>query len=70
MNSDAMPVLTVAVSPGGLDDQVLAVVDRKPPRAWFVALACTSTAMLVGLALMGYTVATGIGIWGNNIPVA
>jgi len=78
VNSEAMlpeilrtpPVLTGAVSPGSLDDQVLAAVDRKPPRAWFVAFACTSAVMLVGMALMGYTVATGIGVWGNNIPVA
>ena len=64
------PVLTGKVTPGSLDDQVLAAVDRKPPRAWFVALACTSTVMLVGFAMMGYTLATGIGVWGNNIPVA
>jgi molybdopterin-containing oxidoreductase family membrane subunit len=64
------PVLTGSVSPGTLDDQVLGVVDRTPPRAWFVALAVTSTVMLLGFALMGYTVATGIGVWGNNMPVA
>ena len=64
------PVLTGAVSPGSLDDEVLSAVDRKPPRAWFVAIACTSIAMLVGFAFMGYTLATGIGVWGNNIPVA
>ncbi len=64
------PVLDGQVSPGSLDDQVLAPVEHKPPRAWFVAFACTSTLMLVGLVLMGYTVATGIGVWGNNIPVA
>jgi hypothetical protein len=32
------PVLTRPVGPGDLDDQVLAAVERKPPRAWFVAL--------------------------------
>jgi len=64
------PVLDGPVSPGSLDDQVLAPVERRPPRAWFIAFACTSTVMLMGLILMGYTVATGIGVWGNNIPVA
>ena len=49
---------------------MLAHVDRKPPLAWFVAFALTSTVMLVGIALIGYTIATGIGVWGNNIPVA
>ncbi len=84
MNSDAVsvpdemlprilrtqPVVAGKVSPGSLDDQVLTVVERKPPRAWFIAFACTSTLMLVGVVLMGYTVAMGIGVWGNNIPVA
>jgi molybdopterin-containing oxidoreductase family membrane subunit len=27
-------------------------------------------ATLTGLSLIGYTIATGIGVWGNNIPVA
>jgi molybdopterin-containing oxidoreductase family membrane subunit len=27
-------------------------------------------ATLIGMAAMGYTMATGIGVWGNNIPVA
>ena len=64
------PVVIGSVSPGNLDDLVLAPVERRPPRAWFIAFACTSTVMLVGLILMGYTIATGIGVWGNNIPVA
>jgi Ni/Fe-hydrogenase subunit HybB-like protein len=63
------PVLKGHVSIGGLDDQVLAPVTIRPPLAWFVAFAITSTAMLVGFSLIGYTVATGIGVWGNNIPV-
>jgi molybdopterin-containing oxidoreductase family membrane subunit len=49
---------------------VLAVAGRKPPHAWFVAFACSVTVMLMGFSLMGYTVYTGIGVWGNNIPVA
>jgi Ni/Fe-hydrogenase subunit HybB-like protein len=64
------PVLTGTVTPGSLDDEVLSATERKPPRAWFVAIACTSAVMLFGLSLMAYTVATGIGVWGNNIPVA
>jgi Ni/Fe-hydrogenase subunit HybB-like protein len=63
------PVIKGHVSLGALDDQVLAPVTVRPPLAWFVAFAITSTAMLVGLSLIGYTIATGIGVWGNNIPV-
>jgi Ni/Fe-hydrogenase subunit HybB-like protein len=66
----APPVLTRTMSLGDLDDQVLAQVGTRPPLAWFVAFAITSTAMLLGIALIGYTIATGIGVWGNNIPAA
>lgn len=64
------PVLEGAVTPGGMDDQVLHHVEIKPPRAWFVAFAITSAVMVIGFILIGYTIAVGIGVWGNNIPVA
>jgi Ni/Fe-hydrogenase subunit HybB-like protein len=57
------------VTPGGLDDQVLAHPAMKPPRAWFIAFGFTSALMLAGFSLIGYTLATGIGVWGNNHPV-
>jgi len=63
------PILIGSISPGELDDQVLSHVYRKPPKAWFIAFACTSTALLIGLSMIGYTLAVGIGAWGNNIPV-
>src|SRR5512137_921235 len=64
------PVIHGSMSSGALDDQILAPVTTKPPLVWFVAIAITSTAMLIGMGLIGYTIATGIGVWGNNIPVA
>jgi len=64
------PVLIGPIRPGGVDDQVLGHVFEKPPRAWFIAFACTSAALLIGLAMIGYTLAVGIGAWGNNMPVA
>jgi molybdopterin-containing oxidoreductase family membrane subunit len=63
------PALTQGlVTPGGLDDQVLAHTETMPPRAWFIALAFTGTLMSIGFGLIGYTIATGIGVWGNNSP--
>ena len=67
---NAPPVIHGPVSFGLLDDQILTQVALKPPRAWFVAFGITSIATLVGMILIGYTMATGIGVWGNNIPVA
>ena len=64
------PVLTGQVSSGSLDDQVHSPIERKPPKAWFVAFAITSVFALIGVVCIGYTVAVGIGVWGNNVPVA
>ncbi len=64
-----IPLLEGSVTSGSLDDQVLGVTDRKPPRRWFVAMAFTSTLMLLGFGFIGYTIYTGIGVWGNNSPV-
>jgi molybdopterin-containing oxidoreductase family membrane subunit len=57
------------VTPGGLDDQVLAYPERRPPRAWFLAFAFTGALATLGLALIGYSVYQGTGVWGNNSPV-
>ncbi len=66
----APPVLVGNLSLGSLDDQVHSHVFTRPPRAWFIAFAIASSALLIGLALIGYTFWLGIGAWGNNVPVA
>jgi Ni/Fe-hydrogenase subunit HybB-like protein len=64
------PVIAGAISPGALDDQVFHQLECKPSKAWFAALAISLMAFFLGIALIGYTFATGIGVWGNNIPAA
>jgi Ni/Fe-hydrogenase subunit HybB-like protein len=63
-------VIEGTINPGTLDDQIFGQIASKPSKSWFVALAISLSVMFIGLALIGYTVATGIGVWGNNIPVA
>ena len=63
------PLTVGEVTPGRLDDQILAFPARVPPRKWFFALACTASVMTMGLLLVGYTFYMGIGVWGNNSPV-
>src|SRR3972149_5435126 len=41
----------------------------KTPKAWFVAFAICSALTAYFFLLIGYLIATGIGIWGNNSPV-
>lgn len=62
------PLVEGPVTPGSLDDQVLALVGRRPPRSWFAALAVTASCAVLGFALIGYTMYRGIGVWGNNSP--
>ncbi|MGE5648187.1 MAG: NrfD/PsrC family molybdoenzyme membrane anchor subunit [Acidobacteriota bacterium] len=50
-------------------EKVAGIAERKTPRAWYIAIACTGTLALVLLAMLGYLVFTGIGVWGNNSPV-
>jgi Ni/Fe-hydrogenase subunit HybB-like protein len=51
-------------------DKVTDLATRQTPRAWYVAFACS----LALLSLLGVTVVylltTGVGVWGNNQPVA
>jgi len=63
------PLVIGEVTPGVLDDQVLSHTETRPPLKWFVAVTFTSMIATLGLALLGYTVYQGIGIWGNNRPV-
>ncbi|MBI4913919.1 MAG: polysulfide reductase NrfD [Acidobacteria bacterium] len=64
------PALTEGlVTAGGLDDQVLAFPETRPPKQWYIALAITLSALGIGLGCIGYTFFKGIGAWGNNSPV-
>ena len=52
-----------------ITDRVCGVVERpKPPRAWYVAITITSCLTLMLFAMVGYLIATGVGVWGNNSP--
>ncbi|MCC7397434.1 MAG: polysulfide reductase NrfD, partial [Planctomycetes bacterium] len=45
------------------------VAESKTPRGWYLMFGI-SIALLLNLgAMIGYLVFTGIGVWGNNVPV-
>jgi molybdopterin-containing oxidoreductase family membrane subunit len=55
---------------GAVTRTVSGVVERpKPPRAWYVAIAISSSLTLVLLGMVVYLISTGIGVWGNTSPV-
>jgi molybdopterin-containing oxidoreductase family membrane subunit len=63
------PVIVGSKSDAELTDQLLDVV-LSPPRWMTPALVITGAGSLVLFAALAYTVVTGVGVWGNNIPVA
>src|ERR1700722_13339869 len=52
-----------------LTDQLIAPVLR-PPRALLPLLLVTGAGTAVLFTVIAYIATTGIGVWGNNIPVA
>jgi molybdopterin-containing oxidoreductase family membrane subunit len=63
------PVLIGSPTDADLTDQLLAPVLSTP--RWFLpALGLMACGTLALFAAMAYTVLTGIGLWGNNIPIA
>ena len=42
----------------------------RPPRAWYIAFAFSLTVMTMFFGSIGWAAWTGIGVWGNMMPVA
>ena len=45
------------------------VLERKTPRAWYLAFAFTAGLTGVMFLMIGYLIVTGVGVWGVNNPV-
>src|SRR5688572_14764334 len=55
----------------GVTDVVCRVVEaEKPPAIWYAVFGISVTFLLVLLGLIGHLVWTGVGVWGNQVPVA
>src|SRR5258707_7845746 len=52
-----------------LTERVSGVGEQPAPRWWWVAFTITASGATFGLFCLGYQISTGVGIWGNNIPV-
>jgi molybdopterin-containing oxidoreductase family membrane subunit len=62
----------VTGSPGfhGVTEAVCNPVEWTPPLGWYIALGISMAMLGVFGLSIGYLLLTGVGIWGNNIPVA
>jgi Ni/Fe-hydrogenase subunit HybB-like protein len=45
------------------------VLTKRTPIGWFIGFAISFSLLMVMLVTVGHLLLTGIGIWGNNIPV-
>lgn len=50
-------------------EDVARPLEGRPGRAWWICLAVSGAALLLLMAMVGYTIATGIGVWGLNNSV-
>jgi molybdopterin-containing oxidoreductase family membrane subunit len=50
-------------------DEVLRPLEGRPGKAWWVCLSLAGSALLIGVGMIAYLIATGIGIWGENSSV-
>ncbi len=51
-------------------ETVCSIAERtRPPRAWYIAFACSASLTGLLFAMIGYLVAEGVGVWGLNNPV-
>ncbi len=64
------PLVEGARTYADITRDVAGIVEGKPPRAWYIALAVSGSFTLILVAMLAWLVHTGVGVWGNNQPVA
>ena len=51
-------------------DKIAKVTESTTPRGWYILFGISVACILNLFGIIGYLVWTGIGVWGNNNPVA
>jgi Ni/Fe-hydrogenase subunit HybB-like protein len=55
---------------GWISDQIAGIIEGKTPTWWWVTMMISLPLMLMCFAMIGYLIATGVGVWGLNHPIA
>ena len=63
------PILIGQPSEAELGRRLLGTPARRGGRGWKIAFAISGALTVLLVIAITYTVATGIGVWGTNIPV-
>jgi Ni/Fe-hydrogenase subunit HybB-like protein len=65
------PVLEPGHTYATVTDKISAIVlTKRQPKSWLFGFAVSFTLLMLFLYATGWVLARGIGVWGNNIPVA
>ena len=52
-----------------ISDRIAGIVENKAPLWWWVTISITGSFAAFGVCCIFYLLFTGVGVWGNNIPV-
>ncbi|XXF79905.1 polysulfide reductase NrfD [Myxococcaceae bacterium GXIMD 01537] len=63
------PLVSEERTLGQLTGEILAPMERRPTRKWWVAFLISVALLLMGVGMVSYEVSTGIGTWGLNKTV-
>lgn len=65
------PVLEPGQTYASVTDKISAItLTRRQPRSWMLGFAISFVLLMVFLYAAGYLLTLGVGVWGNNVPVA
>ena len=68
--SRRVPLVTGGHDLKSLTDKVCGIAEHpSTPRAWYIAFGISASLALMLFGCIGYLIATGVGVWGNNAPV-
>ncbi|MCC6865239.1 MAG: polysulfide reductase NrfD [Ignavibacteria bacterium] len=68
--SRELPLVEGRDSLAEIDDVIAKPNETKPSYKWYIAISISSTALLIGAVCLWLTFWYGIGLWGNNMPIA
>ena len=68
-SAPAMPLIAGAKSAADVTREVCAALDARPSSLWWLGIALSFSALMLGVAAVSYQTATGIGTWGLNNSV-
>jgi Ni/Fe-hydrogenase subunit HybB-like protein len=52
-----------------VSEKISSITEKSPPKQWYFGMAIAVPVFMMLIGCLTYLVSTGIGVWGNNVPV-